>query len=78
MHCNCRIRPLSHFIATLSDLPDNLNAITCLKPNLLEGHRLAEVPDAYMGCDPGDAIQATTNVMRDFGRLPDLRFHEIF
>lgn len=52
--------------------------ITCFEPKLVEGQPLLEVPDEYLGCDPESAKLGGGITLGEFGRLPDVRFRDIF
>lgn len=74
--CDCRIRPLKHYLDSLLDLevPDKIASVVCEKPPILQLKTLAEVADDNLNC----ADRNRTADGSAFDVFPDLIFRDIF
>lgn len=80
MHCDCHIRPLSHFLATQTEPAPFYQRVECETPKHVAGRKLIEAPDEYLSCNYGNATetqQPTADGNIDFDILPDIRFRDI-
>lgn len=79
LHCDCRIRPLSQYLRTLTDPPAFYKDVECATPKLFEGVRLYETHDEYFSCDLRDDVTNSQNgSVHAFDRQPDLRFRDVY
>ena len=73
LKCDCSIRPLTHYLKSLTTPPDYYANLKCEAPQFLTGQILNEIPDDRLTCVSGSAN--VTGV--DYDVQPDLRFREI-
>lgn len=74
IECNCRIRPLKHYLDTLLVAPDEFENILCHKPSILNGKKFVEISDDNLNC----IEQNSTSDGHAFEVFPDLIFRDIF
>lgn len=75
LDCTCEIRPIKHFLQTLTEPPLEFANLECFTPVHISGQLLTQVPDDQLHCVTG--VNATGPVGEDYDILPDLRFREI-
>lgn len=74
VECDCRVRPLKHYLDMLLDTPENFVDIVCRKPSILSEKRLIDVSDDNLNC----IYQNGTSNEKSFEVFPDLTFRDIF
>lgn len=77
MHCDCHIRPLSHFLATQTMPADFYQAIECETPKHVAGRKLVEAPDEYLNCNGNATERSADGIINEFDIQPDIRFRDI-
>lgn len=78
LKCDCNIRPLTHFLATMTYPADFYQNIKCAAPKHIEGYHLYDAPDEYLNCmDNVTKTQINSAEGNDFDILPDIRFRDV-
>lgn len=74
MHCDCHIRPLSHFYRTVMNMPSIFTDIICHSPESSANKPLYQITDDNLNC----ANKTESMTIREYDVLPDITFREIF
>lgn len=78
LRCDCKVRPFSHYLATIT-YPDAIyEDIECASPKHVAGYRLLEAPDEYLNCMTNSTeTQINAAEGNDLDLQPDIRFRDI-
>lgn len=76
LHCDCKVRPLQHFLWELNHLNHDQQSIYCQTPNFNENQTLVLVPDESLECI-GKEIDNDQEEFWKYQKLPDVRFRDV-
>lgn len=72
VNCDCYVRPVRRWLATLTETPPEWSGLVCASPAYIAGKPLAKVSEDLMGCSERE-IQDNEK----FAITPDLKFRTI-
>lgn len=72
LNCDCNVRPVRRWLATLTQVPPEWSDITCTGPSHVAGRLLAEVSEELMTCDKNHSQTAP-----EFQITPDIKFRKV-
>lgn len=79
LYCDCKVRPLQHYLWEQNHLDDDQMGIRCQAPKFNENQTLYTAMDESLQCigQGNETVQGSDQDYWDFEKLPDVRFRDV-